>query len=141
MSLVTFLALYFICSEVHSILLNLDFWITREMSLVQPCWQDKNINIPLAKIFLPGNAEEFDKSFRDNYRNGLNYFRLSEEKHRFLKLASGLSLLRKGNRARKAVIFVGPTLRFFDDDSKLQGLRIAGWKIYNPNRCKNIRIY
>lgn len=74
-------------------------------------------NIPLAKIFLPGNTEEFDKSFRDNYKNGLNYFRLSEEKHKFFKLESGLSLLRKGELDNKAVIFVGPTLRFFDDNS------------------------
>ena len=29
---------------------------------------------------------------------------------------------------------------FFDDDSKLQGLRIAGWKIYNPKRIKKIVI-
>jgi len=29
---------------------------------------------------------------------------------------------------------------FFDDDSKLQGLRIAGWKIYNPKRIVKIVI-
>ncbi len=74
-------------------------------------------NVPSSRIFLPGSSKEFDKSFRNNYQKGLNYFRLSEESHCYADLPCGFTMLRQGKKKGRSVIFVGPSLRFFKDNN------------------------
>lgn len=71
-------------------------------------------NIPGLRIFLPGCAHEFDLAFRQYYSTGLNYFRLSEEGHKFSSMGIGQTNIRNQTTAKTVIIFVGPTLRLYD---------------------------
>ena len=68
-------------------------------------------NIPGMEIVLPGNAEEFDKLFRQSYANGKpTYFRLSEKqnsKNYEVKFGKA-EIVKKGKLA--TIIAVGPML-------------------------------
>lgn len=74
-------------------------------------------NIPGARIILPGSAREFDLAFRSFYKSGINYFRISEEGHHLEIRELGFINLRNTSSASVAIIFIGPTMRFFDGDS------------------------
>lgn len=74
-------------------------------------------NIPGARIILPGSAREFDLAFRSFYKSGINYFRISEEEHLFEIRELGFTNIREAPCASVATIFIGPTMRFYDEDS------------------------
>lgn len=83
-------------------------------------------NIPGANIFLPGNKIELDHMMRKNYRQGLNYYRLSEESHDFQDLEPGFSKIYGNSNADEALLFVGPSLRFCDFN-KMSNSRRSIW--------------
>lgn len=73
-------------------------------------------NIPGCCILLPGNPNELNFSLKKHYKSGLNYFRISEESHSVDGLPVGLTKLAGNEDLDSAVIFVGPSLRFWDKD-------------------------
>lgn len=57
------------------------------------CYTDFSLlsHLPDSQIFFPGSSVEFEELFRSNYSNGkINYFRLSENPHKFKFLPSDI---------------------------------------------------
>lgn len=68
-------------------------------------------NIPGVNIFVPGHEKEFERQFRENWKNGsINYFRLSEHQNSesYASHDECLVTIKHGNRA--TLIVVGPIL-------------------------------
>jgi transketolase len=82
------------------------------------CPSDVSImyNIPGAKIFLPGSPDELRRMIKNHYLSGLNYFRLSEESHESYNLPIGFTNLYSNLNSDHALIFIGPTLRFWNSE-------------------------
>lgn len=74
-------------------------------------------NIPGARIFLPGSAQEFDLAFRTFYSSGINYFRISEDGHQAGNYGLGFVNIQENSSATVATVFIGPCARFYDVNS------------------------
>jgi len=93
------------------------------------CPADVNLllNIQGMNIYLPGNSGEFSQMFVGNYRSGLNYYRLSEESHSIGVFKKGVSYVREAPGSKYAVLFTGPSLRFFRPQASVY---MGAWIIY-----------
>lgn len=74
-------------------------------------------NIPGARIFIPGSAQEFDLAFRTFYSSGINYFRISEDDHQAGNYGLGFVNIQENSSTSVATVFIGPCARFYDVNS------------------------
>jgi len=77
------------------------------------CPGDVNLlsNIPGVNVFVPGDDQEFEYLFRNNWKNGqLNYFRLSEHQNSVSQNLSGGSFSQLKTGRLGTIIVVGPVL-------------------------------
>ena len=96
--------------------------------------------LPNFNIFIPGTAFEVELQIKDEYKRGLNYFRLSEQNHSFEINLNGTQLFRNRDSSI-AILFIGPLLNLFTEEkfskadiwysNNLSSINLINFNIYD----------
>lgn len=102
------------------------------------CPADVNLllGIPNVNIFLPGTSEEFDDLMMVNYRNGVNYYRLSEYENE-VSYKNG-TIIKKGSDA--TVVCFGNKLTEVIEATKDLDVSVVYYNTINPFDAKSLQL-
>lgn len=104
-------------------------------------------SIPRSQVFYPGNPQEFDELFRQNYNTGrLNYFRLGGRNHTFhwqdKKIITGEAVVAK-NGEQLSIFTMGPLLEFAlkaaNELSEIIDVEVIYFHTIKPFDAKTVR--